>query len=192
MENLFDEAIRFAVAAHAGYTRKGCRQPYILHPMEAAAIVGSMTDDPEILAAAVLHDVVEDAEIALEEIEARFGRRVMELVASETEDKRRDLPAQATWKARKQEAIDILGASDDIAVKMLYLGDKLSNLRSMHRGWKQQGDAFWLAFNQRDPQMHIWYYQSIADALAELSGTDAWQELDRLIHDMKTKLQSGK
>lgn len=49
--------------------------PYILHPMEAAVIAGTLTQDPEVLAAAVLHDTVEDAGVTLEEICAACGER---------------------------------------------------------------------------------------------------------------------
>ncbi|MBO5837108.1 MAG: bifunctional (p)ppGpp synthetase/guanosine-3',5'-bis(diphosphate) 3'-pyrophosphohydrolase, partial [Oscillospiraceae bacterium] len=85
---LVSEAVVFAVTAHDGMRRKKSESPYILHPMEAAVIVGTMTDDQNLIAAAALHDVVEDAGITIDEIEERFGKRVRELVASETEDKR--------------------------------------------------------------------------------------------------------
>ena len=78
--------------------------PYILHPMEAAVVVGTMTDDQNVIAAAALHDVVEDAGVTIEEIEEKFGKRVRELVASETEDKRADLPPSDTWRIRKEES----------------------------------------------------------------------------------------
>ena len=55
---LVSEAIAFAVKAHDGMRRKKSDAPYILHPMEAAVIVGTMTDDQHLIAAAVLHDVV--------------------------------------------------------------------------------------------------------------------------------------
>ena len=83
---LVSEAIAFAVQAHDGMRRKKSESPYILHSMEAAVIVGSMSDDQNLIAAAALHDVVEDAGITIEEIETRFGKRVRELVGSETED----------------------------------------------------------------------------------------------------------
>ena len=83
---LVSEAIVFAVKAHDGMRRKKSESPYILHPMEAAVIVGTMSDDQNLIAAAALHDVVEDAGVTIEEIEERFGARVRELVASETED----------------------------------------------------------------------------------------------------------
>ena len=57
--DLVDRAIVFATNAHEGQTRKGTQIPYILHPLEAMAIVGTMTTDAEVLAAAVLHDVVD-------------------------------------------------------------------------------------------------------------------------------------
>lgn len=181
---IFEEAITFAVRAHAGMVRKASSQPYILHPMETAVIVGSMTDDQEVLAAAVLHDVVEDANITLAQIRETFGARVMNLVASETENKREHLAAADTWQIRKQEAVELLKATDDIGIKMLYLGDKLSNLRSIYRGLNTRGAAFWQHFNQTDPQKHHWYYRCIAEATRELSCYDAWQEFDKLICEL--------
>ena len=69
MMELVSEAIAFAVKAHDGMRRKKSEAPYILHPMEAAVIVGTMTDDQNLIAAAALHDVVEDADITIDEIE---------------------------------------------------------------------------------------------------------------------------
>ena len=85
--SLFDDAARFAVEAHADMTRKGGGLPYILHPFEVATIAASMTSDEEVLAAALLHDVVEDAGVDFNELRERFGNRVADLVASETENK---------------------------------------------------------------------------------------------------------
>ena len=182
--DLLNRAIAFAARAHDGAVRKGSKLPYILHPMEAAAIVGSMTDDEHLLAAALLHDVVEDAGVTLSQLEEDFGARVAALVASETEDKREDVPAKDSWLVRKQEAIAFLEACTDPGVKMLYLGDKLSNLRSIAAGLNRLGDALWLRFNQKDPEMHHWYYRSICNAIAELSAHTAWQEFDRLIREV--------
>ena len=84
---MIKEAAEFAAKAHEGAVRKGSQIPYITHPLETAVIVSLMTEDEEVIAAALLHDVIEDAGIKKEEIEARFGSRVAELVADETEDK---------------------------------------------------------------------------------------------------------
>ena len=177
---LVSEAIAFAVKAHDGMRRKKSDAPYILHPMEAAVIVGTMTDDQNLIAAAALHDVVEDANITIEEIEARFGKRVRELVESETEDKRADLPPAETWRIRKEESLEVLKNTDDIGVLMVWLGDKLANMRSIYRDFKVEGSAMWQRFNQKDVSQQAWYYQTIANLTERLSYTSAWLEYKTL------------
>ena len=172
---LLDKAIVFAVNAHRGQLRKGSNAPYILHPMEAAAIVAAMTDDEEVIAAAVLHDTVEDTAVTLDEICEQFGKRVAELVAAESENKREDKPAASTWKIRKEETIEHLKTAPK-EVKMLTLGDKISNIRSICRDYEAQGDALWQRFNQKDKNEHRWYYKSIADCLSDLCEYPAYKE----------------
>ena len=72
--NVIEKAIGFAVKAHAGALRKGTNLPYILHPMEAAAIAAQMTDDQDVIAAAVLHDAIEDTETTAEDIRKELRR----------------------------------------------------------------------------------------------------------------------
>ena len=177
---LVSEAVAFAVRAHDGMRRKKSEAPYILHPMEAAVIVGTMTDDQNLIAAAALHDVVEDAGVTIEEIEQRFGKRVKELVASETEDKRADLPPEDTWRIRKEESLAVLKKTDDIGVLMLWLGDKLANMRSIYRDFKIEGVAMWQRFNQKDVNQQAWYYRSIIELTERLSRTSAWLEYKTL------------
>ncbi len=181
MMELANRAIIFAAEAHDGMHRKQADIPYILHPMEAAAIVGTITGDQNVIAAAALHDVVEDTDITMSRIEECFGKRVAELVASETEDKMKPLPAESTWKKRKAEAIRLLSETNDRDIKILYLGDKLANLRAVYLVWRERGQEVWQAFNQKDPAQQAWYYRSIAESIWELSDTAAWQEFDGLI-----------
>ncbi len=82
---LVDRAILFAVKAHSGTERRGKGFPYVIHPMEAMAIVATITPDPELLAAAALHDTVEDTDITLDVLRAEFGERVAKLVADESD-----------------------------------------------------------------------------------------------------------
>jgi len=182
MMELVSEAIIFATKAHEGMHRKQSPLPYILHPIEVASIVGSITSKQEVIAAALLHDVVEDAGITLKEIENKFGQRVAELVASETENKRKNLPAESTWKIRKEEALQILKDTNDIDIKILYLGDKLSNIRSIYSLWQKEGQELWQRFNQKDIAQQAWYYYTIANYTKELAYTLAWKEYDGLIH----------
>ena len=84
---ILDKAIVFATEAHSGIFRKGGKTPYIVHPMEVAAIAARMTDDIEVITAAVLHDVIEDTTTTAEQLEKMFGKRVAELVLSDSDDK---------------------------------------------------------------------------------------------------------
>ena len=187
MMELVSKAMEFAVKAHDGMRRKKGESPYILHPMEAAVLVGTMTDDQNLIAAAVLHDVVEDAGITIEEIEENFGIRVRELVASETDDKRADRPPAETWRIRKEESLDVLKKTEDLGVLMVWLGDKLANMRAIYRDFKVEGNAMWQRFNQKDENEQAWYYRSIADLTKRLSDTSAWIEYKTL-----TELVFGK
>ena len=173
----FEQAIIFAVRAHEGQRRRGETTPYIIHPMEVAAICASMTSDEDVLAAAVLHDTVEDTNATLEQIEAQFGARVARLVAAETENKRANLPPAETWRIRKQESLEDLKFSTDPGVKILWLGDKLANIRSFYRAWQRRGHELWNDFNQKDPAQQAWYYRTITALLSDLKEHAAWQEL---------------
>ena len=143
-----------------------------------------MTDDEEIIAAAVLHDVLEDTEATREDLLVRFGRRITELVENESEDKRKNLPAALTWKTRKQETITFLETRASTEAKMLALADKLANLRAIHRDQCIIGDRVWERFNEKDKRMHAWMYRSIAKALGELSNHPTWQEYNRLVKEV--------
>ena len=177
---LVSEAIIFAVQAHDGMRRKKSDAPYILHPMESAVIVGTMTSDQHLIAASALHDVVEDAGISIETIEEKFGKRVRDLVSSETEDKRADLPPEQTWRIRKEESLNVLKNTDDIGVLMVWLGDKLANMRSIYRDFKEEGVGMWQRFNQKDVNEQAWYYRSILELTKRLSDTSAWIEYNAL------------
>ena len=179
--SLFDEAASFAVVAYSGYRRKGDDTPYVLHPFEVAAIAASMTGDEEVIAAALLHDVVEDASCTLDELYGRFGDRVAYLVASETEDKRRDLSPSESWHARKAESLEKLVAATDPGVRIIWLSDKLANIRSFSRLKEEKGDAYLERFNQKDPDEHEWYFRSVARATDNLSTTQAWREFTHRI-----------
>lgn len=174
--DVFDEAVCFAVRKHSGQVRKLSTVPYIVHPLEVAAIVGTMTDDKEILAAAVLHDTVEDTDTTPEEILEHFGKRVYLLVSTETEDKREDRPPAETWELRKEETLLILENTKDIGVKMMWLGDKLSNIRSFRRQYDKIGHKVWQSLNQKDPAKQGWYYSMVAKYLSDLKDFDAYRE----------------
>ena len=134
-----DKAIIFATNAHKNTERRGKGFPYIIHPLEAMSIVASITNDPEILAAAVLHDVVEDTEYTAEDIEREFGKRVAELVCLESDNMDVGYHEGITWKERKVQGLKRIKYSSRDE-QIVSLGDKLSNMRAIHGDWLKIGD----------------------------------------------------
>lgn len=120
-------ALDFAAKHHAGQRRKGARaEPYLNHLAEVARLAGEATggDDPELIAAALLHDVVEDQEVTIAEVEAAFGADVAGLVAEATDDK--SLPKAERKRLQVEHA-----PGRSARAKVLKLADKISNLRSL-------------------------------------------------------------
>ena len=180
---LLDRAIVFAVKAHSGTERRGKGFPYIVHPMEAVAIVATMTSDQELLAAAALHDTIEDTEVTVEDLRAEFGERIASLVASESDSIHEGISEEESWHRRKKEGIDRLRSASH-EVKIVALGDKLSNMRAIARDYAELGESLWTIFHAKDPEGHAWRYRSLADALRELEGTAAFTEFESLIEQV--------
>ena len=175
--SLLDRAILFAVQAHAGTPRRGKGFPYIVHPMEALAIVATMTDDQELLAAAVLHDVVEDTDITLDELRSQFGERVADLVDTESDR----FGEGKDWRTRKEESLKRLREASREG-KIVAMGDKLSNMRAIARDFTTKGEVFWDLFHIKEKSVHAWRYHSLLDALSDLSDTYAYQEFEFLVN----------
>lgn len=181
--DLLDRAIIFAVNAHHNTERRGKGFPYIVHPMEAVEIVATITPDQELLAAAALHDTIEDTDVTVEQLRELFGERVAHLVQEESDQFTEGVSEADSWHDRKQAAIDRLAhASHD--AKIVAMGDKLSNMRAIARDYKVRGDELWSIFHVTDKASHEWHYRGLAQSLAELGNTFAYQEFVRLIDEV--------
>ncbi len=179
---LLDKAIVFAVRAHANTERRGKGFPYIVHPMEAVEIVATMTPDQELLAAAALHDTIEDTDVTANDLRAEFGNRVASIVVSESDEIDTSVSEEASWRDRKQAAIDRL-AKASLESKMVALGDKLSNMRAICRDYAEIGDALWSRFHAPGGKAdHEWHYRGLAASLGELGQYAAYQEFVGLIN----------
>lgn len=186
--DLLDRAIKFATDAHAGTERRGKGFPYIVHPLEALAIVASMTSDQELLAAAVLHDTVEDTDVDIDGIRKEFGAKVASLVEAESDVFIDGLDETSSWRMRKQAAIDRLSAASPEA-KMVALGDKLSNMRAIAADYRVQGDELWSKFHAPGGKAdHEWHYRGLAKSLEPLKEYDAYKEFKKLIDDVFKKV----
>lgn len=189
--NVLDKAIKFATEAHSGAFRKGTKIPYIVHPLEAAAIAATMTVDEEVIAAAVLHDIIEDTPVTKEQLIAEFNSRIAELVCADSENKREYKPASETWEIRKQETLDYIpNASRD--EQIIILSDKLSNMRSLCRDYEEFGDFIWNKFNMKDKTKQAWYYGGITWRLNKVNDTHAYWEYRRLVDKLFDDCESTK
>lgn len=189
---VYEKALQFAAEAHKGQFRKGTTIPYIVHPAEASIIAMQLYNDVnpnigidiyEIAAAAALHDVVEDTDHDIKDIEREFGCRIAEIVGHESENKREELPPEESWKIRKEEALSHLEHAP-IEAKIVAMGDKLSNMRAMARDHRELGDAMWEKFNMKDVTAQAWYYRSIAKVLECFEGTNAYAEYTELCKEV--------
>ena len=180
---LIEQAIVYAANAHVGRHRKGTHMPYIVHPMETMMITAHLTDDIDTIAAAALHDVVEDTEYTSEDIALAFGEKVARLVGEESEDKREGQDKALTWRVRKEETI--AGTKDkSLEAKKIMLADKLSNLRASRRDYRIVGTKMWDKFNMKDPSQQKWYYTSVLDALSELKETAEYREAEDIVEEI--------
>lgn len=175
---MLEKAIAFATKAHAGQYRKGTKIPYIVHPMEVAAIVAGMTDDIEVICAAVLHDVMEDCEVSYRCLEQEFGNKIAVLVAMESEDKSK------SWQERKQNTIDFLRHKATKEMKMIALSDKLANIRSLRRDFEKVGDDLWQRFNEKDKRKQGWYYSNLLSGFEGFESYLEYQEYKCLVQDV--------
>ena len=149
---LAHEAYEFAREAHEGQERKGDGSPYINHPTELARLLTAAGhDDQELLAAAFLHDVVEDTDTTLEEIEEAFGSGVHDLVDAMTEDK--DVEP---YEARKDHHRDQVEAGGERAV-LIYAADKVANLRDLRGLYASIGEGAASRFKAPlDVRVRLW------------------------------------
>ena len=187
-EDMLASAIAFAAEKHKAQMRKGTSVPYIVHPMEAASIAATMSDDACVIAAAVLHDVIEDCEnVTQDDIENTFGAHVADLVAAETNSK----DAGKSWKELKQETLDRLTIADEEQL-IVALSDKLSNIRAMKRDHDAIGNKLFERFNVTDKKLHAWYYRSLKEVFAPISRFSAYTEFTKLVDSVFGKIRKPK
>jgi guanosine-3',5'-bis(diphosphate) 3'-pyrophosphohydrolase len=122
-------AFDLAVEAHAGQ-RRASGEPYVTHPIEAARIVADLGIDPVAVEAALLHDVPEDTDFSLEDIEERFGAEVAHLVDGVTKLSKFNSPSREQQQAENIRKM-FLAMAEDIRVVLIKLADRLHNMRTL-------------------------------------------------------------
>jgi (p)ppGpp synthase/HD superfamily hydrolase len=162
-----EKAIRVAADRHRGQTRKGSDIPYVAHPAAVALILSRAGfDDDPVLAAAFLHDVVEDTDYSREQLAVDFSPAVVEIVLALSEEKTDDCGGKRPWKDRKLDHVAVI-RNASVAAKAVELADKLHNLGTMVMDYQAQGESFWARFNASKADI-VWYHdEMIAAATAD-------------------------
>ena len=158
-KTLIDRAIEFAVLAHGSDTRKGSVTPYITHPFGVALLLAQQGCSEEVIAAGLLHDVIEDTRYKEGDIRARFEDSVADIVMGCSEPDR----DRKSWEERKEHTHEALKTAC-LDVKMVTCADKLQNLRSMVADYEAEGEDLWSRFN-RGKEKQAWYYRGIVKGL---------------------------
>jgi (p)ppGpp synthase/HD superfamily hydrolase len=177
---LLEAAVRLAARGHHNQFRKSVedpegdspsgvfladRVPYVTHLMGTMCILARLGARDEVLAAAVLHDYLEDVPDpdGRNNIRQVLGDEVLSLVLEVTEDKRRGLKQADTWEIRKQEQIDHLARMTEEAV-LIKAADVLHNVQSLTLDLNAAGDvdSVWNHFNA-GPERQLWYFESVTD-----------------------------
>lgn len=162
IDSMILKAVEFADVAHAGQYRKITRTPYIFHPLQVADILRECGCDKKVIAAAVLHDTVEDTTVSLEEIREKFGDQIAALVEAASEPDK-----SISWEERKSHTLISLRTAP-MDVLLLCCADKLDNIRSIRNDAVRLGERIWSRFN-RGKEKQEWYYTNLAALFRERS-----------------------
>jgi (p)ppGpp synthase/HD superfamily hydrolase len=178
----FDSALTYAAELHRTQLRKGGDIPYLGHLLSVASLVIESGGTETQAIAALLHDAAEDqgGKPTLADIGERFGEDVESIVAecSDTFD-----DPKPPWRERKQRYIDHLAHASDDSI-LVSLADKLDNARAILRDYRQHGDELWQRFSVRDPEQHMWYYESLLAEYRRRNATWMVEELKRVLDEL--------
>lgn len=159
--DIVNRAIEFAAEAHRDQVRKGTNTPYITHPYAVGLILTRADFDPEVVAAGILHDTIEDTTTTLDDLRARFGERVAGIVEGASEPDR-----GATWEERKEHTLHYLRTAP-YEIRAVACADKLHNLTTIADAHSIEGEAVWSRF-KRSRTAQAWYYRGLVDSLCNI------------------------
>jgi (p)ppGpp synthase/HD superfamily hydrolase len=161
----FQAALAYAHRVHRGQFRKGTGIPYIAHVLGVAAIAMEYGAGEDEAIGALLHDAAENGggEATLAEIRAQFGDAVADIVLGCSDSLVEDPEDKLPWLERKQNYLAHLESASR-AVYLVSAADKLHNVRTIARDYREHGEEVWQRFQgKRDGT--LWYYETVADVL---------------------------
>jgi (p)ppGpp synthase/HD superfamily hydrolase len=159
----FDRAFSFAAEKHRAKKRKGSEVPYVAHLLAVASLVGEAGGGEEEMMGALLHDVVEDQQVEIDELRQLFGKAVADIVAGCTDGVAGGKRDASDWAARKEDYLVHLRKERRASVLLVSCADKLHNARSIVADLREEGPGVWDRFNAKVDRQ-LWYYQALVEA----------------------------
>ena len=183
MSEILMKATEFANKAYKDILSQGTNLPHILQAMEAANVTATMTDDREVIAAAVLYDVQLNPKIKIRKIRKKFGERIAWLVAAEQHGKKNNKKRKRMSVAQhRDELLTYLMATESLAAKAIAIGDCTAQLHSILRQKETVGEGIWARLDPDNKAEQEAFYRSVANATKDLSSFTAWREYNVLIN----------
>ncbi|MEG4799620.1 HD domain-containing protein [Microcoleus sp. ARI1-B5] len=181
LSNRFSDALTYAAELHATQIRKGSGVPYIAHLLGTASIALEYGANEDEAIAALLHDAIEDCGGAptREAIRQRFGDTVTAIVDGCTDSSATPKPP---WRDRKQAYIDRIPTASH-SVRLVSAADKLYNVRSIVKDYRELGDRVWERFTSKKNGT-LWYYNSLVEAFRQAELTPIVEELARTVLEL--------
>ena len=181
----FEDALVYAAELHKDQTRKGTNVPYVTHLLAVAAIVGENGGTEDEVVAALLHDAIEDTGATREELAARFGEAVAEIVAGCSDT---DVSPKPPWRERKEAYVEHVRHAPP-PVRLVSAADKLHNARSILADYRALGENLWGRFTG-GREGTLWYYRALIEAYSEAGGGPVVEELDRVVREIEESAES--
>ncbi|HZY57851.1 MAG TPA: HD domain-containing protein [Rubrobacteraceae bacterium] len=178
----FEKALLYAARLHSDQTRKGTDTPYVAHLLAVTAIVGENGGTEAEMVAALLHDAPEDqgGEERLEDIRARFGEAVAEIVDGCVDTYEEPKPP---WRPRKEAYVERMKTAP-ASVQLVSAADKLHNARSILADLRAVGDDLWDRFTGGKSGT-LWYYRALVEAYTAERARPVVEDLDRVVSEIE-------
>jgi len=174
---IIEKAVRVSVSAHKDQTRKGDNLPYIIHPIMVALKLSKYNFPDIVIAAAFVHDVLEDTDFPEEKLKDELGEEVLEIVKAVTNDD--SLP----WEEKKSKYVETVRNGSEGA-KAVAVADKIHNLESLLLAYSEQGPELWKKFN-RGKEQKLWFENEVLKMLKETWKHPLIDEYEHLLEQEK-------
>lgn len=186
-------ALKVASKAHRDQVRKGTDIPYISHPVAVALIIGEYTTDEDVIAAGILHDILEDVKPSIyseTDMRGDFGDKITDIVKDVSEDKVAGEP-EKPWIERKKGYLAHLDSLTNVEPIIVSTTDKIHNLTDMLNEYERVRDEIWEKFNaSKDDE--LWFYKTFLEIIQKKAIPEKMKaDLGLLVDKLESAVKQG-